>query len=84
MLRLRRNDPVLSARARWEDLEATAHGNVLEVVRRSGRSTRRLLVSFDAGDTIVPVGAGARVLFASSRFEAGRLGAHAAVVLADD
>ena len=84
MLRLRRDDPVLSARASWEDLEATAHGNVLEVVRRSGSTTRRLLVSFDDHESSVACGAGARVLFASGRFEAGRLGPHCAVVLGDD
>jgi maltooligosyltrehalose trehalohydrolase len=84
MLRLRQNDPVLSARATWEDVEASAQGNVLEVTRRAGRSTRRLLVSFDAADSAVTTVSGARVLFASGRFEDGRLAPHAAVVLAED
>ena len=84
MLRLRRNDPVLSARAAWEDVEATAHGLVLEVVRRAGRATRRVLVSFDDQEAAVTTGASARVLFASGRFEAGKLAPHGAVVLADD
>ena len=85
MLRLRRNDPVLSARASWGDLETTAHGKVLEVVRRAGSSRRRLIVSFDDQDFHVTAGVGrSRVLFSSGRFEEGALAPRGAVVLAED
>jgi maltooligosyltrehalose trehalohydrolase len=84
MLRLRRSDPVLSARASWGDLEATAHGNVLEVVRHKGSSRRRLVVSFDDSDVSVTARPHARVLFASGRFEQGTLAPRGAVVLAED
>lgn len=84
MLDLRRNDPVLSASSRWEDFEATAHGNVLEVVRRNGTATRRLVVSFAEDDHVVADAAGSRVLFATGRFERAVLRVHDAVVLAND
>lgn len=84
MLRLRRSDPVLSARTSWEDLEARSRGDLLEVTRRAGRSTRRLVVSFASTDSAVTAAPGERVLFASGRFEGGTLAPHAAVILAAD
>ena len=86
MLRLRRSDPVLAARTRWEDFRAEANGEVLDVVRRAGRSSRRLVVNFGEKETTVANGGeqGARVLFSTGRFESGKLGARSAVVLATD
>jgi maltooligosyltrehalose trehalohydrolase len=84
MLALRRCDPVLSAMASWDDYEATAHGEVLEVVRRNGHASRRLVVAFGEGEHAVEGTEGARVLFASGDFEGGRLAARGAVVLAID
>ncbi|MEA2751751.1 MAG: maltooligosyltrehalose trehalohydrolase, partial [Myxococcales bacterium] len=84
MLALRKRDPVLSATSSWEDFEAKPHGDVLEVVRRNGASSRRLFVSFGDRDYVIEDTAGARVLFASGRYEGDRLGARSAVVLASD
>ncbi|MDB5213658.1 MAG: Malto-oligosyltrehalose trehalohydrolase [Myxococcaceae bacterium] len=84
MLALRRSDPVLSAKASWADFEARAQGDVLEVVRRNGAASRRLIVTFGDGEHVIEGGEGARVLFASGRFEGGRLAARGAVVLAVD
>jgi len=84
MLALRRNDPVLSAATSWADLEATAHGDVLEVVRRKGTASRRLVVTFGDREHAIVGAAGARVLFASGAFEGGRLAPRSAVVLAKD
>ncbi len=82
MLALRRNDPVLGAAATWSDVEATAHGDVLEVVRRKGSAARRLVVSFGNRDHLVSGGRDAPVLFASGAFDSGRLAPRSAVVLA--
>jgi maltooligosyltrehalose trehalohydrolase len=84
MLALRRNDPVLSAPTSWADFEATAHGDVLEVVRRKGAASRRLVVTFGDREHLIEDADGARVLFASGRFERGRLAPRSAVVLAKD
>ena len=84
MLALRRSDPVLSAATSWSDFEATAHGDVLEVVRRKGTASRRLVVTFGDGEHAIASAKGARVLFASSAFEGGRLAPRSAVVLAKD
>ena len=84
MLALRRKDPVLAAEATWSDVEATAHDDVLEVVRRSGTALRRLVVSFGERDHVIATASDERVLFASGDFEAGRLGPRSAVVLARD
>ena len=84
MLALRRNDPVLSAPTSWSDLQATAHGDVLEVTRRRGQASRRLVVSFGDGGHAIDGTRGARVLFASGAFDGGRLAPRSAVVLASD
>ncbi len=85
MIALRRADPVLSATCRWEDLRATAHGDVLEVSRRHGAATRTILVSFGDADHIVPAPlARARVLFTSGTFAAGKLGPRSAVIFASN
>jgi maltooligosyltrehalose trehalohydrolase len=82
MLALRRSDAVLSKLSRWDDFEATARGSVLEVVRRHGGATRRLVVNFGQSEHVVESAAGARALFASGLFdERGTLGANSAVVL---
>jgi maltooligosyltrehalose trehalohydrolase len=84
MLALRRNDPVLAAPTSWADFEAKAHGDTLEVVRRKGAASRRLVVIFGDGEHAIEGAEGARVLFASGRFERGRLTRRSAVVLAKD
>ena len=84
MLALRRNDPVLSAATSWSDLRATAHGEVLEVTRRRGEATRRLVVSFGDGGHAIEGTRGARVLVVSGAFDGGRLAPRSAVVLASD
>lgn len=81
MLNLRRTDPVLSAASRWEDFEAIAHGDVLEVVRRNGSDTRRLFVSFSDRNQCVDRG-GARVVLASGVFTDDQIAPHDAVILA--
>lgn len=82
MIALRRDDPVLGAPSRWVDLEATADGDVLHVVRRRGDAVRRIAVSFGDTARAVRATAGWRVLYASGRFEDGELGPRAAVILA--
>jgi maltooligosyltrehalose trehalohydrolase len=83
MLALRRDDPVLSSASRWEDFEATAQGSVLEVSRRRGTVTRRLVANFGNGDHVVAGARGGTVLFTSGTFDAklGKLGAESAIVL---
>lgn len=81
MLALRRTDPVLRAACRWEDFEAIAHGDVLEVVRRNGTDTRRLLVSFSDREETIDRREG-RVVFASGVFHDERLAPRGAVILA--
>jgi hypothetical protein len=83
MLALRRDDPVLSSASRWEDFEATAQGSVLEVSRRRGTMTRRLVANFGNGDHVVAGARGGRVLFTSGTFDPrlGKLGAESAIVL---
>lgn len=84
MLALRRSDPVLSAATSWADFDAAARGDVLEVVRRKGTASRRLVVTFGDGEEVIAGADGARVLFASGTFEGGRLAPRSAVVLAKD
>jgi maltooligosyltrehalose trehalohydrolase len=85
MIHLRRNDPVLGATCRWEDLSATAlPGDVLEVVRRRGNATRTILVNFGKHEHVL-TGAGPHtVLFASSPLVGGKLPPRSAVVLGKD
>lgn len=81
MLSLRRTDPVLSVASRWEDFEAIAHGDVLEVVRRAGSDTRRLFVSFSDREEKIDRRDG-RVVFASGVFHDEHLAPCGAVILA--
>jgi maltooligosyltrehalose trehalohydrolase len=84
MLRLRRDDPVLSSSCGWDALEAFAHGPVLEVVRRQGSATRRLAVNFSEEKQPAIEPADVRVLLAWGKFDCNRLGAWSAVLLAAD
>lgn len=67
MIALRRTDPVLAARCRWEDLAATAHGDVLEVKRRHDSASRTLLVNFGEREHSLAraLGDNPRIVFAS-------------------
>jgi maltooligosyltrehalose trehalohydrolase len=80
LLALRRDDPVLSSVARAGDVEATADGDVLHVVRRGAGAARRLVVSFGDGAAEIDVG-DARVLFATRPFDGRTLGRNQAVIL---
>lgn len=82
MIELRRSDPVLGGPTRWEDLEAKVDGDVLEVVRRNGSGTRRIVVSFGAADHVVRDAGGWRLLYATGRFEDGKLGPRSAIIVA--
>lgn len=84
MIALRRTDGVLGAPSRWEDLEAKADGQLLEVVRRKGSSTRRILVSFDGAPRDIGDTRGWSVLQVSGSYELGKLGPRSAIVLARD
>jgi maltooligosyltrehalose trehalohydrolase len=83
MIALRRGDPVLCGPTRWEDLDAKAHGDVLEVVRRNDRGTRRIFVSFAKEDREVSGTGNWRLLQATGRFDQGVIGPRSAVILAD-
>jgi maltooligosyltrehalose trehalohydrolase len=88
LLALRRQDEVLRASAGRADLEATAHGDVLVVRRRSAGGERLLLANLGASEAAVPsaCNAGARpVLLASdgSRPLGAVLGSYRAVILGD-
>ena len=84
MISLRRTDAVLGAPSRWEDLEAKADGKLLEVLRRKGSATRRVLVSFD--DAVRDIGdtEGWSLLHVTGSYEGGKLGPRSAIVLARD
>jgi maltooligosyltrehalose trehalohydrolase len=83
MLRLRREDPVLSLPATFRDLEVSQHEGVLDVVRRGNDGqTRRLVVSFSDEPRSIAAGEGARALVVSGSFENRVLGARSAAVLA--
>ncbi len=84
MLDLRRHDEVLGAKASWEDVEATARGPLLEVVRRHGGRERCLLVNLgnEARPSSSPSGATVLLSSRPSAFESGVLAAHSAVLLA--
>jgi maltooligosyltrehalose trehalohydrolase len=87
MIHLRRNDPVLSASCRWEDLVARVHPrakDVLEVVRRRGHASRTILVNFGDEDHLIPDASPRQVLFASSPITSGRLPPRSAIILAKD
>jgi maltooligosyltrehalose trehalohydrolase len=83
MLQFRRSDPILSEPATWQDIEAHARGEVLEVVRKHSRGTRRLIMN--CGDEAAPVSvsSGSRVAMVWGRFEGGQLGAQSALLVAE-
>jgi maltooligosyltrehalose trehalohydrolase len=83
MLNLRKNDPVLSLPTSWNDIEAVARDNVLEVVRKHRRGERRLIVNFAEEAAPVAVSSRSRVVVVWGRFEGGQLSAPGALLLAD-
>jgi maltooligosyltrehalose trehalohydrolase len=84
MLSLRREDPVLAAPADWRMLDARADGHLLEVVRRREDRTRRLLANAGDAERSIEIHAGERVVAASGRHDASKLGPFAAIVVARD
>ena len=82
LVHLRTSDRVLAGPCPWDDLRATANGQILEVLRRNGDEQRRLLVTFGEESVPVDVPDGWRVLVTSGTFEDGMLGGKSAVVLA--
>lgn len=83
LIALRRTDPVLGAASGWKDFEARAEGDVLEVVRREGNATRRILVSFGETEHVVRDAAGWTVLLATGGYRDGKLSPRSAAVLAN-
>jgi maltooligosyltrehalose trehalohydrolase len=82
LLRLRREDAVLSRRCERRDLRARAEGGVL-VVERSGEAGRRaLVVNFGSGGETFAWERLGRPLFATGPTDAGTLAASSAIVLA--
>jgi maltooligosyltrehalose trehalohydrolase len=84
MLRLRRDDPVLSAPSGWKHIQAFARGETLEVLRQQGAPTRRLVVNFSQQHCSFSAPANARLLSTWGSADADRLGGLSAVLLATD
>jgi maltooligosyltrehalose trehalohydrolase len=82
MLRLRREDPVLSQPSARGELEVTAHGELLDCVRTKRSAARRLLVAFGGDDARVPDAVGWDVLLVRGTYSDGVLGPKSAVLLA--
>jgi maltooligosyltrehalose trehalohydrolase len=82
MLRLRRSDPVLSARCRWDQLDAFARGNVLDVVRRHEIHSRGLILNFGADPMPIELSADAHVLLAWGGFDGRTLDPLSAILVA--
>jgi maltooligosyltrehalose trehalohydrolase len=84
MLTLRREDRVLSAPCGWDDVQALAHGEMLEVVRKHGSSTRRLVLNFGNNERPFLLPDETRVLFEWGDVEGARLNPRTAVLIAAD
>jgi maltooligosyltrehalose trehalohydrolase len=84
MLRQRRDDPVLSAPCRWEQIDAWARGEVLHVVRRNGTSSRELVINFSDEPVRIETSDRDRTISIWGRLAEHRLGARSAVVFACD
>jgi maltooligosyltrehalose trehalohydrolase len=84
MLRLRREDPVLSAPSRWDQFDALARGEILEVVRRHAPGMRHLVVNFSDQHCSCTAPDGARTLATWGSVDGHRLGPLSAVIFAAD
>lgn len=81
LVALRKTDPVLSARSSWSEIAATTKDGLIEVVRRHGGETRRLLASFAEAPVPIALSAGARVLLTVGVLDGKNLGAKSAVIV---
>lgn len=81
LIALRKSDPVLSTPAAWSDVDVRTEGRVLEIVRRRGTETRRLLASFAEAPVQVSVSANARTLLTVGTFDGANLGAKSALIV---
>jgi maltooligosyltrehalose trehalohydrolase len=82
MLRLRREDHVLSLPCRWDQIEAFARGDVLDVVRTKDTSSRGLVINFGNEQASIDTAPDTHILMAWGSFDGRRLSAHSAVLLA--
>jgi maltooligosyltrehalose trehalohydrolase len=82
MLRLRRDDPVLSAPCRWDQINAFARGDLLDVVRRKETSTRGLVINFGEDAAPIDMSPDLDVLYVWGGFDGRQLDAQSAIVLA--
>jgi hypothetical protein len=82
MLRLRQSDLVLSAPCRWDQFDAFARGDVLDVVRRHGIESRGLIINFGAEDMPIELSTDAHVLFAWGGFDGRTLEPLSAILVA--
>lgn len=84
LLALRKSDKVLAAPCSWSELDATADGDLLEVVRRYDGAARRLLVNFGSTPRPIAPPPGSRPILATGGLADGVLAPWTAVLFADD
>ncbi len=80
LMKLRREDAVLSGPARFDDLKVHARGMLLEVSRERGNDRRRLYVNF--GDEVAPIDPSGRLVMATQPLVGDSLAAKSAAIFA--